>query len=272
MNTSKSIIQFSLSAALSVSLFVSCSKETETLAPQPVEPSEEATKIIGDAEPAAPPAFSDVEEDTNSLPFPIQSSFSARATTGGITDYVDFNDETSLSYLPDYAISNVAVFPFYIQKVGNAWIHVKENNTGNYNPEFMSNYGHYHLGYERFVPCPDNGTWGKPVRYGDGCIPFDPLKQPRRLATHDGHQWIKIYAYDYNNSSRVFDLLGITVLNGPVQIWYRKADGKWYNWHNVGEAKWNLSAKSTGVTQVLISSASGGSVTFDDIKVRVPAY
>ncbi len=269
------VIPFGLSLVLTVSFLYSCSQENEKVSPQAPAEEDKVVLTIGDAVAADSPTLGELEEETSNLPFPQQSSPNGRTAYGGVTDFVDFNDEMALSIIPEQARNVFTNWPFYIQQVGNAWIHVRENNIGNYNPNFMSYEGHYHLSYQNFIPCvrlDQGGDLGKPYGSGNGCISINPTQEPRTLDTHDGNQWIKIYAYDYDSPSRVFDLLGIKVTNGPIQIWYRKASGKWYYWRSVGEGTWNLSAKSTGVTQVLISSATGGTVGFDNVKVHVPLY
>ena len=196
----------------------------------------------------------------------------ARPAVAGTTDYVDFNAEMALTIIPDYAASTFATAPFYIQQVGSARVHVKENNSGNYKPAFKSNYGHYHLSYQNFAPCiRQNGQFGKPV--GGGCASIDPKKEPRVLNTHDGDQWIKIYAYDYSSPKRVFDLLGIKVSNGPIQLWFKKTTGGWYHWSSIGTGNWNLSAHCTSITEVLISSTGNNStIGFDNVKVMMPDF
>jgi hypothetical protein len=265
--------QFSIPAlyiAFGISLLAGCTQKPEVVAPDtaPVEQAFLApAPVVAEA-----PASGDVVERTDSLLFPEQASATARTSGTGVSDYVDFNDQLALSLLPGYAANMFAYAPFYIQQVGNAWVHVKENNNGNYSAAFKSNYGHYHLDYS-FVPCimPD-GTFGKPTYIGNGCRSIDPLTQPRKLSTHDGGQWIKIYAYDYTNPSRVFDLLNIKVVNGPIRLRYKKQNGIWYEWASLGTGTWNLSSYSTGIKEVLISGTSLSSVSIDNIGVKVPNY
>ncbi|MEQ9442931.1 MAG: hypothetical protein RIG62_28085 [Cyclobacteriaceae bacterium] len=268
MKKSKSVIQFGLSAVLALGLLGSCSEETETLAPQPVEPIEEAVITLSDAVPIDVPESEEVVEDISNLPFPLRSSLNARVATEGVTDYVDFNDPNSLDELQNDAVDMVARWPFYVQKVGSAWIHVKEH------PLKMGSgkgYGHYHLGYQYFNAVYNvyTGEWCKPVLYG--CIEFDPIQEHRYLTTHSLDQRIKIYAYDYNSTDRVFDLKGIFVRSGPIKIRFRKQNGQWYQFSSVEPGVYNFSDISSGITQVLISSVSGAPVSFDNIKVHVPA-
>ncbi len=271
MRKSKSFIQFSLSAAFAIALLGSCSEETETLAPQPVEPAEEALKTLSNAEPIDPPEFEEEEEDISDLPFPERYSTNARVATGGVTDYVDFNDPMSLDIIPQDALYTFAVWPFYIQQVGNAWIHVKENNqTRRIGGAYTSDYGHYHLSYQYFVPEYNPGT-GIPCKpFNGGCVNIDPVQEHRYLSTHTADQWIKIYAYDYDNPSRVFDLKGIFVRTGPIKIKFRKQNGQWYQFSSVEPGVYNFSSISSGITQVLITSASGSPISFDNVKVHIP--
>ena len=253
---------------LVISFLFSCKKEKEEVVLQP--PAEEAISINSSPVEAESPVLGNEVEETGALLFPETPFTSAGTTTLGTTDYVDFDDEMALTIIPDYAASTFATAPFYIQQLGSAWVHVKENNNGNYKTAFKSNYGHYHLSYQNFNPCiTQNGQFGKPVQ--GGCASIDPKKEPRVLNTHDGYQWIKIYAYDYSSPSRVFDLLGIKVTKGPIQLWFKKSNGGWYHWSSIATGTWNLSAYSTSITEVLISSTGNtGSIGFDNVKVLMP--
>lgn len=104
------------------------------------------------------------------------------------------------------------------------------------------------------------------------CYDFDPANVDRQLSTHSFNHWIKVYAYDQNSNERVFDLLQIEVVKGPVQLWFKKADGRWFKWSSLGKNTWNLSNHCTSITEVLISSARGsyGNFTIDDLKINVP--
>lgn len=263
------------SVALSATLLVSCSEESEELAPEKLSDTqnEEIVHMATAPLDVEAPASEEVYENTSNLRFPDNKSNPANAKTNsyGVTDYVDFNDEMALTIIPDQAKNTFATSPFYIQKVGNAWIHVKENNGAGYNPAFVSNYNHYHLSYQNFTPCfTSDGQFGKP--WGGSCLNINPVKEARRLDTHDGSQWIKFYAYDYDNPKRTFDLLGITVNNGPIQLWFKKKNGGWWKWSSLGTGTWNLSAYSTEITEVLISGTSSSSIGFDNVKVKVPYY
>lgn len=251
-----------------ITLMASCKKDNKEIVAEPL--SGEAIEIT-EAAAAGSPSVANVVEKIDSLLFPIQKASRAGTSPTGTTDFVDFNDSQALSIIPDHAASMFATSPFYIQQLGNAWVHVKENNNGNYKPAFKSNYGHYHLSYQNFTPCyKENGTFGKPI--GGGCANMTPVNEPRKLETHNNYQWIKIYAYDYNNPARVFDLLRIKVTIGPIQLWFKKNNGGWYKWSSIGTGTWNLSAYSKGITEVLISSAHNGPIGFDDVKIKMPSY
>lgn len=250
---------------LTITVLISCKKEIKEVAVP------ETTTINSLPLATGSPLINDKEEDSSASLFPGQSLANARTDVAGVTDFVNFSDEMALTILPDYAASTFATAPFYIQQVGTAWIHVKENNSGNYKPAFKSNYGHFHLSYQNFVPCiTSNGPFGKPTS-GGGCAVINPVKEPRVLDTHDGNEWIKIYAYDYSSPSRIFDLLSIKVTNGPIQLWFKKSNGDWLHWSSIGVATWNLSAHCTSIKEVLISSTgNSSSIGFDNLKVMVP--
>ena len=265
-----SLLVSATTLALSVGLLVRCTSETEDIAPAPANEAAELEQTLEAGAPAAAeaPASDEVIEDTDALQFP-KSSSNARTSAYGVTDYVDFNDELALQIIPDQAAYTFASAPFYIQGVGNAWIHVKENNGPGYGSSFTSNYGHYHLSYEKGPICfKSNGEVG--TGSPNNCVAVDPVKEPRSVDTHDGSQWIKIYAYDSTRPERVFDLLSIKVTNGPLQLWFKKKSGGWWHWSSLGEGTWNLSAYSTEITQVLIAGTGRSSIGFDNVKVKVP--
>ncbi len=245
-----------------------CSKETEKITPQTIAQmpkAETGTAVSAPVNTTAPLAREE-KETLSMLHFPKQSQSAAR--TSGAAGSVNFDDQMALTIIPDQAKFTFAASPFYIQQVGTAWIHVKENNGTNYKPGFRSDYGHYHLSYQNFVPCFTDGQFGKPS--GNNCVPISPVLEPRTLDTHDGKQWIKIYAYDYTNPQRVFSLLGLKVTHGPIQLWFRKQGGGWLHWSSLGVGTWNTSAYSTNITEVLISGTGTQSIGFDNVKVDVP--
>jgi hypothetical protein len=261
--------------ALSASLLISCAEENEELVPETIAETQqdEGVNITTAPFAAEAPASEDVEEEIANLRFPEKKTKSKHAKTiaYGVTDYVDFNDQMALTIIPDQAKNTFATAPFYIQQVGNAWIHVKENNGAGYNPSFTSSYNHYHLSYQNFTPCiTGGGEFGKPS--GGSCVNINPVLEPRKLDTHYGNQWIKIYAYDYDSPQRTFDLLGIKVTNGPIQLWFKKKNGGWFKWSSLGTGTWNTSAYSTEIMQVLISGTGSSSIGFDNVKVKVPYY
>ena len=256
-------------------LIVSCSPENDTIAPQELSNTPEGESLLDVQAPVTvqSPVVHQNDETTDVLPFPSKSSssFSARTDGYGVTDYVDFDDEMALMIIPDQAKFTFASAPYYIQKVGNAWVHVKENDGSGYNSAFTSNHKHYHLSYDGEFCITPNGKPGKIIN--GNCVEIaNPVKEPRSLNTHDEDQWIKIYAYDYNSSQRVFDLLSIKFTDGPIQLWFKKDGVGWLRWSSLGTGTWNLSSYCTDITQVLISASNGtyGTVGFDNVKVKMP--
>ncbi len=257
-------------SAIALTLVSSCKENQEVIPEATQETQVVETALVATAPlDAETPAFDEESERIADLPHPLGKSITnARTSSSGVTDYVNFNDKMALTIMPDHAKNTFALAPFYIQQVGNAWIHVKENSGPGYFPKFTSNYKHYHLSYENFVPCISNGQFGKPS--GNKCLDFDPTEEPRTLDTHDGNEWIKIYAYDYDSPSRVFDLLGIQVTHGPIQLWFRKENGSWLHWSSLGVGTWDLSAYATDIKEILISGTGSTSIGFDNVKVKVP--
>jgi hypothetical protein len=259
-----------MTICLAITVLISCKKsQEEIVSPAPV--AEGVMDIRTQPIAASSPTLDKVFEDTSTLVFPRNKSANMKTDLIGTTDLVDFDDESALSLIPEYAANTFATFPFYIQQVGTAWIHVKENSSGPYASKFLSNNGHFHLSYQNFVPCYSNGILGKPLM--GQCTKFNPLKEPRSVDTHNGDEWIKIYAYDYNTKSRVFDLLQIQVTNDPIQLWFKKKSGEWLFWSSIPAGVWNFTQYCTSITEVLISSAGHkGSIGFDNVKVNVPFY
>jgi|GEM_PF-2147693 len=265
-------------------LLTQCSQEDEKIQPElvPLDETlifeEEVEAPMSEIALISPEDLSmEATEDITSIErfYPEGLEKNATRKSGfGVTEFIHFRDYAALSLMPNKA-HNYTENPFYIEKIGNAWIHVKENNTGNYKPSFKSFDGHYHLPYEH-EPLASYANYSSEtpcVILQDGnCYEFDPALFDRRLVSHDSNQWIKIYAYDQNNDARVFDLLKIKVISGPIQLWYKKSNGKWRKFKSIGENTWNLSAKCTSITEVLISGTEGLSGTFsiDNLKIRVP--
>lgn len=273
-SNSKAIIsKFFFFILLSTFLLTNCTDKTDELKPEVAQDRQSDALTISEFPISGEaPGEEQTEPSTEERFYPEAILSNGRTSAYGVTDYVDFNDKIGLLILPEYARNTFALSPYYIQNVGNAWIHVKENNETRYREAFRSNYGHYHLGYENFEPCiMSSGNFGKPS--GSNCVNFDPTLEPRSLHTHAGDHWIKIYAYDYDSDSRIFDLLEIKVTNGPIQLWFKKSGGGWWYWNSLGNGKWNLSNYCTDITEVLISSTNNAtSIGFDDLKVKVPYY
>ncbi len=254
-----------------VLLLGSCAPDREKVAPAPAGEAA-GTERTAPQPGAVPSPLSGVAaEELGKLPFP-EGTAAAGRTAYGETGFVHFNDTMALFVLPQKAALTYASWPFYIQKVGSAWINVKENNGAEYQEAFRSNYGHYLLPFQNFLPCViNNGTFsfGKPA--GSSCLPISPAQEPRKLSTHYADQWIKIFAYDKLNPKRVFDLAGLSIMNGPIQLWFRDKQGAWKAWKNLPAGKWTTN-EANGITEVLIGSAGNKTFTIDNIQLRVPAY
>jgi len=219
-------------------------------------------------EEANSPVIDDRQVNEAGRIFPASNSDNGNAKTQAF-DFVDFDDPSALLLIPDYAKYSFATAPFYIQPVENVWFHVKENNSNNYNPNFTSNYGHYHLGYQTFVPI-FNWNNGSVWKFINGqLVLVQPFLEPRTLSSHYGDQWIKIYAYDYSSNHIPFEFWGIKVIEGPIQVWMQKLDGSWSKWSSLGEATWSFDY-ARDVKQILISGVGADSFTIDNIKVKMP--
>ena len=262
-------------------MFMQCQQEDNEVLPQDHhDHSQEHPKIVSvptrdlpemnfpDPEEVNSPIIDDKHVNEALRIFPESNTANENAKAQAF-DFVDFDDPLALNLIPDHAKYTFATAPFYIQKVGSVWFHVKENNGGGYNPNFTSNYGHYHLGYQNFNPIFNwnNGTIWKLIN--GQLVYVTPLLEPRTLSSHYGDQWIKIYAYNYNSSQIPFEFWGIKVINGPVQVWMQKLDGSWSKWSSLGEATWSFDY-ARHVKQILISGVGSDSFTIDNIKVKKP--
>ena len=266
---------------LSSFVFMQCQQdENEILPHDHQDHKEEHPKIVSvptrdlpemdfpEPEEANSPVIDDRQVNEAGRIFPASNSDNGNAKTQAF-DFVDFDDPSALLLIPDYAKYSFATAPFYIQPVENVWFHVKENNSNNYNPNFTSNYGHYHLGYQTFVPI-FNWNNGSVWKFINGqLVLVQPFLEPRTLSSHYGDQWIKIYAYDYSSNHIPFEFWGIKVIEGPIQVWMQKLDGSWSKWSSLGEATWSFDY-ARDVKQILISGVGADSFTIDNIKVKMP--
>jgi len=266
---------------LSSFVFAQCQQEENEIHPHNHQDHEEEhPKIVSvptkdlpemvfpDPEEASSPIIDDRLVNEAARIFPASNNDNGNARTQAF-DFVNFDDPNALSLIPDYAKFSVASAPFYIQAVENVWFHVKENNGNGYNPDFTSNYGHYHLGYQTFSPI-INWNNGSVWKFINGQLFLvQPLAEPRTLSSHWGNQWIKIYAYDYNSDHIPFEFWGIKVISGPIEVWMQKLDGSWSKWASLGEATWSFDY-ARNVKQILISGVGPDSFTIDNIKVKMP--
>jgi len=266
---------------LSGFMFTQCQQEENEILPQDHQDHiQEHPKIVSvptgdlpemdfpEPEEANSPIIDGMQVNEVARIFPGSNSAKGNARTQGF-DFVDFDDPIGLYCIPDQAKFTFATSPYYIQKVGDVWFNVMENNGQGYNPNFTSHYNHYHLTYQNFVPIYSNGAvWrvinGQPIL-------VQPVLEPRTLSSMAGleRQWIKIYAYDSNSANIPFEFWGIKVINGPIQIYMQKLDGSWSKWSSIGEATWSFDY-ARDVRQILISSVDGDSFTIDNIKVKMP--
>jgi hypothetical protein len=227
------------------------------VAPLPAPPAEAARLAVAAAE--DPPAM-DGGLKTQS------TAFAATSCSIAFADYI------GLLILPDRAGHTFASSPYYIQGCGSGWVHVKENDVARYGSSWGSSYNHYHLMYEKGAYCiTGNGGWG--YLSGNSCIAIaDPALEPRYLASHYGNQWIRIYVYKSGVPEMTFDFKSIRVKGTQgIKLWFRKADGSWWYWSNLGPGTWNVAPYAAGIREILIraSNNSTSSYSFDDVVVGV---
>lgn len=185
---------------------------------------------------------------------------------------VGFHNQTALLILPDQAKFTFASNPWYIEPCGLGWVRVMENPSSRYGEAWGSDYGHYHLGYQRGAFCITGG--GQPgIMSGSSCVAIaDPTLENRVLGSHSPDHWIRLYVYEQGPRDMTFSIKGIRVKEGAdIQLWFRQVDGDWRVWRRLGPNKWGLPGAS-GIREVLISGAAGATAPFfiDDIVVSVP--
>jgi len=178
---------------------------------------------------------------------------------------IGFNDPLSLQIIPDAAKFTFATLPFYIQNCGpGRWVNVME--------DVRSQYGHYHLLYERGQFCITSS--GQPgIMSGGSCVAIvDPVHEPRFVGSHAGDQWIRVYAYNDLRADIVFNLKEIKVTgNTGITLYFHRSTGEWRVWNRLPPGWWNLS-EAASITEILIRGADGdlAAYFFDDIVVSVP--
>lgn len=194
---------------------------------------------------------------------------------------VNFDGYHWLEVLPQSAGNTFATSPFYIEGCGvgyggtqaaGPWVHVRENDVARYGANWGSSFNHYHLLYENGVFCiPAGGSYG--YMSGGGCVAVpDPATEPRYLAAHHGSQWIRIYVNESGVAERTFDFKKIQVKGAQgIKLYFRKANGNWLHWNNLGTGTWNVAPYAAGIREILISAAGGStsSYSFDNVDVGV---
>jgi hypothetical protein len=122
---------------------------------------------------------------------------------------------------------------------------------------------------------PASGNYGFQWTFGSTsiCIPVpDPAAHPRYLASHHDSQWIRVYVYKSGVSEMTFDFRSIRVRGSQgIKLYFRKANGSWLHWNNLGPGTWNTAPYAGGIREILIRAAnnSTSSYSLDDIEVRV---
>ena len=196
----------------------------------------------------------------------------ALAQTSASTCTIGFANYIGLTIIPQKAGHTFATSPYYIQGCGSGWVHVKENDVARYGASWGSGYNHYHLMYEKGGFCvPSGGSYG--YHNGTSCINVpDPATEPRYLASHHGSQWIRMYVYRSGVPEMTFDFKSIRVKGSQgIKLYFRKANGNWLHWNNLGPGTWNVAPYAAGIREILIraSGGSASSYSFDSVVVGV---
>ena len=193
------------------------------------------------------------------------------------TCFVDFNESTVLSSLPDGAIDTFVYWPFWNQYCPQG------SNTG-ISVQPVGN-SHYHLGYvdETIRWCFDLETFGRPVDPDDpisDCTAIDPTTEPRSgIQPHVQDFSIRIFAYDTQTKDRLqFDLNQIRILSGQAEICFVKTDLPWITSEptddppgycgDLGPGNWDISESVVDAHEVRIYARSAN-MSFTDLGIRI---
>lgn len=202
----------------------------------------------------------------------VMGAMSAGSSASASTCTIGFADYIGLLIIPDQAGHTFATNPYYIQGCGTGWVHVKENDVARYGSSWGSGYNHYHLMYEKGGFCvPAGGGYG--YHNGATCVKVtSPATEPRYLASHHGSQWIRIYVYRSGVPEMTYDFKSIRVKGTQgIKLYFRKVDGSWWHWNNLGPGTWNVAPYAAGIREILIraSGGSAASYSFDNVVVGV---
>lgn len=133
------------------------------------------------------------------------------------------------------------------------------------------NYGHFHLSFENaaltdpatmcFADPGDGYGSGFGKKSGSNCLPVNWGAEPRYLQSHWQDHWIKVWMEDrVSHQPRVFDMSEIYVGGTePIQFWFKRADGTWYCWRELGPRKrWRIKQWAHDMVEVRIRGVSDG--------------
>jgi hypothetical protein len=106
----------------------------------------------------------------------------------------------------------------------------------------------------------DGGGGGFGRMSGSACIPANWGSEPRYLQSHLPDHWIKIWMEDrVTHQPRVFDLPEIYVSGDkPIQFWFKRTDGTWWCWRELGPRKrWKLAKWAHDLIEVRVRASAG---------------
>ncbi|MCI0437215.1 MAG: hypothetical protein L0271_26795 [Gemmatimonadetes bacterium] len=246
----------------------------------PSDPVDAPQPVVGMRDSGAPVPVSAAEQlllaapRVDDVPPRIEglTSASTLAQTSASTCTIAFDDYIALLIIPQQAGHTFATSPWYIEGCGSGWVHVKENDVARYGSSWGSSYNHYHLMYEKGPYCiPSGGSYG--YHNGFSCVKVTtPATEPRYLASHHGSQWVRIYVYKSGVAEMTYDFKSIRVKGSQgIKLYFRKANGSWWHWNNLGPGTWNVAPYAAGIREILIraSGGSASSYSFDNVTVGV---
>ena len=172
---------------------------------------------------------------------------------------IDFNSSSALGLMVDQASSTFATWPYYIQTCSSGDFFVYSEPV---------NLDHFHLMYEH------KHCFGSGVNIGidsnGNCISQKEAKLwPRQAANMNDDTGIRFYAKNAQNKRNNFDLEGIKVISGSIEVLvYRTDVKKWWIWRNLKPGSWYWTTNNINLSELYIYyNGRNGTFLIDNLEV-----
>jgi hypothetical protein len=255
---------------LAAAFLLACQGASPESSTQPITPDGLSAESGPAGAVAGPASLAVSEEEFSTL---------AKSARAAANCNVGFNDPWGLVLLPDQASNTFALPPWYTHDCeGSGAARVLENPSSRYGEAWGSDYGHYHLGYQRGDFCLTTDDFQPGIMTNGTCVEVaNPEREDRILGSHSPDHWIRLYAFGPTpiggtTPELTFHFKGIRVKEGAkVRVYARKASGGWVTWQPLNAARWVINGGES-VREVLISAVPGEVKPFfiDDLVVNIP--